>query len=83
MKHPIVEYDPESDILAIELSDLADNTLIRTLDLDDGRVVLQLGPRETPVSLEIFEASIRYTQPMLKALIPGQALFREKPAQVE
>ena len=69
MKYSHIEYDPEADVLAIDLSDLAKDSLVRTLDLDNGGVVIQLGTKETPVSTEVFDASTRYPQAMLKRLV--------------
>ena len=68
MTYPRIEYDPEADVLAIDLADLAQNALVRTLDLDNGGIVIQLGPNETPVSIEVFDAHTRYSQTMLKRL---------------
>ncbi len=69
MTYPRIEYDPVADVLAIDLSDLVEDTLVKTLDLDNGGVVIQLGPNETPVSIEVFDASTRYPRAMLKRLV--------------
>ena len=69
MKYPHIEYDPDADVLAIDIAELADGCLARTVDLDNGGVVIQLGPNETPISIEVFDASLRYSKTMLKRLV--------------
>ena len=69
MKYPHIEYDPDADVLAIDIAELADGCLARTVDLDSGGVVIQLGPNETPISIEVFDASLRYSKTMLKRLV--------------
>lgn len=69
MKYPHIEYDPDADVLAIDIAELAEGRLVRTVDLDGGGVVVQLGPNETPISIEVFDASLRYSKTMLKRLV--------------
>ena len=64
MKMPYIEYDEEVDILVIDLDFSQD--IVRTLELDGMTgVVIQLGERDTPLSLEIFDASTRYPKSVL------------------
>ena len=66
MRGPYIEYDEEVDILFIDLNASAE--IVRTLDLDGDPgvgVVIQLGESDTPLSLEIFDGSTRYSKSVL------------------
>ena len=64
MKMPYIEYDEEVDILVIDLDFSQD--IVHTLELDGMTgVVIQLGERDTPLSIEIFDASTRYPKSIL------------------
>lgn len=65
MNLPAIEYDEETDILTVDLTE--PDQIVRTIELDGSTgVVIQLGNRDTPISIEIFDASTRYAKATLK-----------------
>lgn len=64
MKLPKIGYDTETDILTVDLAE--PDHIVRTLEFDGSTgVVIQFGDRDTPISIEIFDASTRYPKSTL------------------
>ena len=79
MKAPYIEYDEEGDMLFIDLA-LAGSAMeiVHTLELDGMTgVVIQLGERDTPIDIEIFDASTRYPKSVL-----NRVKFKAKPKRL-
>jgi hypothetical protein len=75
MQAPSIEYDEEGDILFINLALSEAETefmeLVHTLELDGTTgVVIQLGERDTPTTIEVFDASTRYPKSVLDQVKP-------------